>query len=218
MSATARRKPQSEVKPARASNVLTRSLTRCFAYSTEILDDYLKDAYRRARENKHGRGSDNPTKETPKMIHQDLINEIARKHGLNPELVAAIIITESAFETEAVRYESRWSYHLEVDKYAKALNISYQTEFHLQKFSYGLMQVMGSVARECQYTGSLLKLCRPDLGVEYGCIHFAKYMRRYNDIKKSLSAYNGGPGAIKSDGTFSNEKYVSKVMTRYMGS
>ena len=150
-----------------------------------------------------------------KNPHKDLIVVMSNKHLLNPNLVSAIVETESSFNTDAIRYEPKYPYLLAPDVYAVKNKITVQTEAELQKFSWGLMQVMGAVAREHGYDGYLHRLCRPELGLEYGCLHFAKYLRKYNDIKKAISAYNGGPGAIKGD-RFKNEKYVNKVMNRYV--
>lgn len=147
--------------------------------------------------------------------YKDLIIVISNKHLLNPNLVSAIVEIESSFNTDAIRYEPKYPYLLSPDVFAVKHRITVQTEECLQKFSWGLMQIMGAVAREHGYDGPLHRLCRPELSLEFGCLHFAKYLRRYNDIKKAISAYNGGPGAIKEDG-FKNEKYVNKVMNRYV--
>ena len=148
--------------------------------------------------------------------HQEIIEKTAAIHRLSPNLVMAIVKTESAFRADAIRYESHYKWICTPDKFNTALNISVETEQELQKFSYGLMQIMGAVAREHGFVGSMHKLLRPDIGLEYGCRHFAKYMNRYNnDVKKSIAAYNGGPGAVLKNGKFSNEIYVAKVMRRF---
>lgn len=150
------------------------------------------------------------------QVHQPLIISTAKKHLINPNLVTAIVGIESAYNTDAVRYESHYKWLYKPDEFAKQLGLSVETESELQKFSYGLMQCMGAVARENGFSGPLFRLCRPDLGLEYGCAHFAKYFRKYNDLKRTLAAYNGGPGAILADGTFKNESYVNKVMEKYL--
>lgn len=150
------------------------------------------------------------------MLHKDLILKAAAKNQINPDLVAAIVHVESSYNSDAVRYESHYKWLYKPDEFATQLGISVATESELQKFSYGLMQCMGAVARENGFTGPLFRLCRPDLGLEYGCLHFAKYFRRYNDLRRTLAAYNGGPGAINSDGTFKNPTYVDKVMDKYV--
>lgn len=151
-----------------------------------------------------------------KKKYQDLIETIATKHRLNPGLVTAIIETESSFETYAMRYEAHWRWFFDVEEHAKALRITAETERQMQKFSYGLMQVMGAVAREHGYHDSLVKLCKPEDGIEYGCKHFAMYLRRYKTVHAALAAYNGGPGAIKGPYEFANQEYVDKVIKRFV--
>ena len=191
--------------------------TRCTVYLIATLKNYLRSVLRKKNQIKPGPGSkeDKVQKKGEPMIHQDLIVKTARKHQLNPNLVAAVIKIESSFDTDAVRYEKdyKWLYQPEV--FALSLNISSATETELQKFSWGLMQVMGAVAREHGHQGPMFRLCRPDLGIEFGCIHLAKYLRKYNDLQKALAAYNGGQGAIRSDGTIRNMGYVEKVMDHY---
>ena len=60
--------------------------------------------------------------------------------------------------------------------------------------SWGLMQVMGLVARENGFKGKFLsQLCNPKIGLDIGCTHFAKLLRRHNgDHVRGLLAYNGG--------------------------
>lgn len=48
---------------------------------------------------------------------------------------------------------------------------------------------------------------KPALGLEYGCRHFANFLRRH-DLVDAVSAYNAGEGGI---GT--NRDYIAKVTT-----
>ena len=190
---------------------------RCFAYLARILKNCLNSVSIKKKKRTAGFGSiQKKRSKMTKIPHQDLIIVIANKHLLNPNLVAALVQTESSYNSDAVRYEKNYRWTLDPEKYCRPLKISQATELELQKFSWGLMQVMGAVSREHGYTGPLHRLCNPDLGLEYGCLHFAKYFRKYNDLAKAISAYNGGPGAVKSDGSFSNQSYVDKITDRYM--
>jgi hypothetical protein len=79
-----------------------------------------------------------------------------------------------------------------------------------QQASWGLMQVMGSVARERGFQGRFLsELCDPLVGLKYGCLHLAGYLKRFKDPYPALEAFNGGPGAVGK-----NPKYAGEVLAR----
>lgn len=147
------------------------------------------------------------------MRLNSIIEKAAKRHGLNPFLVQAVVRKESSLNPDAVRYEPNYRWLYRPETFNDALGITVETESELQKFSWGLMQVMGAVAREYGFHGPLPKLCRPDYGLEYGCRHLRGYLKRFGELEKALAAYNGGPGAVNSDGTLDNQKqYVDPVM------
>ena len=79
-----------------------------------------------------------------------------------------------------------------------------------QQASWGLMQVMGAVAREHGFLGRFLsQLCDPPVGLEYGCRHLAGYLKRFKEPFTALEAFNGGPGAVGK-----NAKYAGEVLAR----
>ncbi len=77
------------------------------------------------------------------------------------------------------------------------------------------MQVMGGVAREHGFAGSLVELCNPELGLKYGTAHLMKFIKKYDTLEEAVSSYNQGGPYKNKDGTFKNQKYVDKVMERY---
>jgi hypothetical protein len=79
-----------------------------------------------------------------------------------------------------------------------------------QQASWGPMQVMGAVAREHGFMGRFLsQLCDPPVGLEYGCRHLAKYLKKYKESFPALEAFNGGPGGVGH-----NAKYANEVLAR----
>ncbi len=110
--------------------------------------------------------------------------------------------------------ERGWRYLLKVDEFANSNGVTYDTESTLQRFSWGLMQVMGSVAREYGMLGPLIKLTIPDVGLLYGCKHFKNFVKRYGNIPDAVSSYNQG-SPIKSVKGYKNQEYVDKVMKAY---
>ena len=94
-------------------------------------------------------------------------------HALWPDLVCAIIEQESAWNPWALRYEPSFYAKYIAPRMATGA-IASATEAHARAFSWGLMQVMGQVAREHGFTGaSLAALCEPVTAVDIGCRVFA---------------------------------------------
>jgi soluble lytic murein transglycosylase-like protein len=138
----------------------------------------------------------------PEMIA--LARRIAAAHDLDPALVCAVIEQESAWNPWAVRYEPGF-----LSRYVAPLYTAGKlsaTEAYTRAMSWGLMQVMGQVAREFGFAGeSLPELCDPATGVEFGCRVLAKRMARARgDAPAALLAWNGG----------ANPNYPAEVLAR----
>ena len=107
----------------------------------------------------------------PKLIA--LAREAAARHELDPAVVCALIEQESAWNPHALRYESAFR-----ARYVSPLGLP-PTEEIARSISWGLMQVMGQVAREYGFTGKFLsELCEPEIGVEVGCCVLASKFAR----------------------------------------
>lgn len=143
--------------------------------------------------------------------HATTINEIAREYGLDPRLVFAIVQVESSNRSNVARYEDHWRWFVDTSEHAKRLGITNATELQLQKFSYGLMQIMGGTARELGYNGFLPELCVPQVGVRWGCIYLKKLIDKYETQDEAVAAYNAGSPRRTESGEFENERYVRKV-------
>jgi soluble lytic murein transglycosylase-like protein len=128
-------------------------------------------------------------------VHPDLINlarRIGAAHGIDPQLVCAVIEQESAWNPWAVRYEPGFLSRYVAPQYT-AGKLS-ATEAYTRSMSWGLMQVMGQVAREHGFANpSLAELCDPATGVEFGCRIVAERLARSKgDVPAALLAWNGG--------------------------
>lgn len=79
-----------------------------------------------------------------------------------------------------------------------------------QQASWGLMQVMGAVAREHGFRGWHPELCDPEVGVKYGCVHLRWLADRHQaqyGWPGVLRAYNTGSAAPGGAG----DVYLAKV-------
>ncbi len=136
-----------------------------------------------------------------------LIKQTSDKYTIPENLVKAVCQVESGMNMWAVRFEPayKWLYNIS--------NIQLTaTETVCQKTSYGLMQVMGSVARELGFVGRFLtQLCDPETGLEYGCKHLKNFYMRYNSWEDAISSYNAGSPKKGDDGKYINQAYVDKV-------
>lgn len=141
-----------------------------------------------------------------------LIHVVAGEHDVDPVLFEAICRVESSLDPFAMRYEPRWNYLYFPREHASRLRITEDTETQLQKFSYGLCQIMGSVAREHGFSGPLGALISdPALCLKYGAIHLKKFLWKYQTEVEVIAAYNAGSARKTPGGMFVNQQYVDKV-------
>jgi len=117
-----------------------------------------------------------------------LARTVAVQHSLTPSLVCAVVEQESGWNPYAMRYEPAFR-----TRYVAPLRLPV-TEETARSISWGLMQVMGQVARENGFTGKFLPaLCEPVTGLHTGCIVLgAKFAASSGDISRTLQLWNGG--------------------------
>lgn len=153
------------------------------------------------------------------------VNHYATRNGLPTRLVDAIIEVESDGNPYAARHEPHYRWLWDVskglpyratdtpDQFPSILPASSHTEYHLQKTSLGLMQIMGATARQMGFHGPFLTaLCDADTGVEYGCKYLAHLNRRFGGrgLDAVVAAYNAGTPR-RYAGVFVNQDYVDAV-------
>lgn len=103
----------------------------------------------------------------PAVPYGDLIHAAARRHGLNPELVAALIRAESAYDARAVS----------------------------KKGARGLMQLMPATAD--RFGVATRELFEPERNIEAGTRYLGVLAKRFDGaLDLMLAAYNAGEGAV----------------------
>jgi len=133
-----------------------------------------------------------------------LARKAASAQSLDPALVCAVVEQESGWNPWAMRYEPAF-----FSKYVAPLytnNKIAATEAYSRGFSWGLMQVMGQVARETGFDALFLSaLCDPEQGLAVGCrVLRKKFDAMAGDTTRTLLAWNGG----------ANTAYPGQVLAR----
>jgi hypothetical protein len=135
------------------------------------------------------------------------LEQIIRQHpdlGAVPvECVLAFCTVESSLNEWAYRYEPGYKWIV-----GETLTPSERIG---QMISWGLMQVMGGVAREHGMVGPFPQLCDPAIGLRYGLLHLRKYWAKHRNWPDTIASYNAGH-PVRVDGKYKNQQYVDKVL------
>lgn len=130
----------------------------------------------------------------------------------DPKLVQALVEVESSGNPWAARFEPAYGYLYFPREHADRLHLSYETEVCHQQTSWGLMQLMGGVARELGYDQMITELCDPVCGLTWGCRNLRKLEIKYGgDEPRMVAAYNAGSVRKTVGGLLVNQRYVDKV-------
>jgi soluble lytic murein transglycosylase-like protein len=121
----------------------------------------------------------------------EAIVRAARESGLDPNLVAAVALQESAFNPLAVSSAG----------------------------ARGLLQVMPSVGAELAAALRIARFTPGDLfdpatNLRLGCAHLRDYRRRFDSLPRALAAYNGGPARVErwaAGASVDDERFVERI-------
>lgn len=149
------------------------------------------------------------------MIDRDgirlLILSIAGEFELDPQLVSAVVLQESGGRPFAMRYEQaffiRYVRDVPIDQMKGFIPdprlVSLATERSLRAHSFGLMQMMGQVAREFGFKRlDLGDLLDPTINLKLGCHILRFHIEKQGSVEKGLVRWNG------------SERYAHEVMAR----
>lgn len=139
--------------------------------------------------------------------------ESSKIHKVELDLILAMIHVESSGNRYKIRFEKNWSYFKDVDIWAFNRQISENTERISQMHSWGLLQIMGSVARELKFDGDLPELTDNKIGVYYGTMKIKQLQNKYISTLDVVAAYNAGLPKKNASGRYLNQGYVDKVMS-----
>ena len=158
---------------------------------------------------------------------------MAPTFGLEPDLVLAVIWQESGGIQGAWNPEQRYRWFWNVKtiapfrKVTDAENASEyppkdfpclagdpDQEWWAQQASWGLMQPMGAVARECGFKGDYIGdlLIYPELNLQFSCIHLSRKLKQAGgDVRGALLRYNGGGDQLYDDKVLAKMEAVLKM-------
>ena len=155
--------------------------------------------------------------------YQAEIATAAAAHGLDPDLVAAVVDQESNGWASAFRYEPDFW-----DRYLRNNAAWAKRNPREVSASYGLMQTMYTTAVEHGYAGEPWGLFAPAVALEYGCRILAGLMTWARGLytglaseegaavtRAALAAYNGGKVKNAPTGPLRNAAYADQVLARY---
>ncbi len=103
---------------------------------------------------------------------QPWVREAARAHGLDPDLLKAVIAVESGYQRDAVS----------------------------PRGAVGLMQITPETASRYANAADAARLREPRINIETGARMLADLIRRFHSIDVALAAWNAGEGTVRRAG------------------
>ncbi|HVL67211.1 MAG TPA: transglycosylase SLT domain-containing protein [Vicinamibacterales bacterium] len=164
------------------------------------------------------------------MSVRPLIEAVARGAGLDPDLVDAVVRKESSGVTWAWNPEPHYRFLWDVKQQKPFRRLTPEEiksetppadfpclagdrdqEWWAQQASWGLMQVMGGVAREQGFRGGYInQLHDPEVGLFYGVrVLRALILWADGNLHQALAAYNGGRGGWTAE---QPQRYATSVL------
>lgn len=133
----------------------------------------------------------------------------AAEFEIDPDLIEALCQTESSCNPKATRYEPNFykTYILPM----LHQNAITPDEAIGRATSWGLMQIMGQVAREKRFMGNFEELFEPAIGLHWALKHLKYFMNKCTILDSAIASYNAGSPRINKDGAYVNQVYVDKV-------
>jgi len=139
----------------------------------------------------------------------------SKVHGIDVRVIAAVAMTESSGNPFVTRYEDHYRWLVEPERFAKQNGIQLEQEKYFQKTSWGMLQIMGGVARELGYYGPLTRLAEPSAGLSWGSKKLAECLKKYGNLTDAISAYNQGSPRKDDKGEYINHVHVARFLNFY---
>ena len=145
-------------------------------------------------------------------LTEEFLRSTEELYKVPGNLLLGLIRTESRGMPGVMRYERKYKWLHQPHLWAKKYGWTEETEEQLQKFSYGLAQLMGATARDNGFDSHFFRLLEPTIGASWGASHLFSLFKRYGSWDDAISAYNQGtPKRNRFTGRYRNQNYVDKV-------
>jgi hypothetical protein len=132
-------------------------------------------------------------------------------YDVNPVDIYALIMTESAGDTLAIRYEPNYMWTYDYRQWATKWRVSLETSAMLQKTSFGLCQLMGSVFIQLGFEKIPLIYLDVTNNIKAGIKFWVLKRKQYGSNPLDLyAAYNAGSVRYADNGNYVNQSAVTR--------
>lgn len=147
-----------------------------------------------------------------------IIKRIAIEKHVDPFLLGAIVIVESAGNPKATHFEKNYRLNSTLIMKAKLNSVqfghSFNTELTGTRTAWGLMQIIGGTARTIlNFRQPFQKLLDPETNLRLGADFLNILKSKYKRETDVISAYNAGQPYRDAKGRYKNQTYVNKVLS-----
>ena len=144
------------------------------------------------------------------MLTQAIKNTIkirADEFEIDTDLVTAFVMVESSGNPRATRYEANF-----YKRYIVPMKLKDLEDAIGRATSYGLMQIMGQVAREKGFKGAFEELFDPAVNLFWSLKHLKYFIKKYEpSLDDAIASYNAGSPRKDELGKYRNQAYVNKI-------
>jgi soluble lytic murein transglycosylase-like protein len=170
------------------------------------------------------------------MIYREMIRSAGHAHSIDPKLLEAMVLKESNGNPWAWNPEPHYRYLWNVKTRAPFRPLTPEEvksevppkdfpclagdrdqEWWAQQASWGLLQLMGAVARERGFRGNYIpEICDPALNLDLGAKHLKSALQwAQGDVRIALAGYNAGRGGGAAQALLRADGYPDAVLQFY---
>lgn len=146
------------------------------------------------------------------VIEYGVLAEIVRNHRDRGDLpvpcVLALCSVGASFRPTFVKYRGEYGALVgDVD------TLSVGERFG-QQHAWGLMQVMGSVARAYRFEGAFTDLWDPETNLGIGMVHLRRLYRRHKNWPDAIADYHTGT-VEKQQGRYRDHRFIARMFAMW---
>jgi soluble lytic murein transglycosylase-like protein len=141
---------------------------------------------------------------------RSIIEMRALEFEIDPDLIEAFCLVESSGNPRATRYEANfYKTYIQPMLHNNAIT---PEEAMGRATSFGIMQIMGQVAREKGFKGKFEELFEPGTGLFWSLKHLKHFIDKYApNLDNAIASYNAGSPRKDDSGNYRNQIYVDRI-------